>query len=151
MRVPSALEHLAEDRERFGLRLIPPHPLVTGNTKEDVELDIVAVHGLGGDFCRTWTKKADAHLEHDVFWLSQLLPVDLPGARVYSFGYDSQPAFSKSVATIRAFSQQLLQHLLAHSQAVSFPWYGMDDRLIVPRGQASPNNIHLPQPWRSRR
>ena len=120
MRFPAALQDLAEDRERFGLHLIPPYPLATGNMKEDVELDIVAVHGLGGDFYKTWTKKADTPLENDVFWLSQLLPIALPRARVFSFGYDSQPAFSRSVATIRTFSQQLLQHLLAHSQAVSF-------------------------------
>ena len=98
--------------------LLPLQPLESRTIPEVFDLDIVAVHGLGGDFFKTWTRTADAHGENDVIWLSQLLPIDLPGARVYSFGYDSGPAFSKSVATIRDFSRQLLQSLLAQSQAV---------------------------------
>jgi hypothetical protein len=120
-RVPSLLQNFATTKNRLGLHLIPPQLLETGTITEDFDIDIVAVHGLGGDFFKTWTKSIDTDLENDVYWLSQLLPVTLPGARVYSFGYDAEPAFTKSVANIRTFSKQLLSHLLAQPQAVSFP------------------------------
>jgi hypothetical protein len=68
----------------------------------------------------TWTQNRRAERDHDVIWLSHLLPVDLPGARIYSFGYESGPAFSRSVATIREFAKQLLQSLLGQTEAVSF-------------------------------
>lgn len=70
---------------------------------------------------------------------------------MYSFGYDSEPVFSKSVATIRSFSKQLLHLLLSHSQAVSFSQRIMDGPLTVPKGQASANDLRLPQPRRSSR
>ena len=41
---------------------------------------IVFVHGLGGDPVNTWT-------DDTVFWPKQLLPHDIPKARILSFGY----------------------------------------------------------------
>jgi hypothetical protein len=115
---PAQLPELANDPDRIGLRLLPLLPLepVTGAASYGV--DVIAVHGLGGDFYKTWTWPRDKSRKQDVFWLSQLLPRDLPGARVFSFGYASEWAFSKSVAGIRDYARQLLQALLRYSEGV---------------------------------
>lgn len=43
---------------------------------------IVAVHGLRGDAIRTWT-----HEKTGICWLRDLLPTEIPNARVLSWGY----------------------------------------------------------------
>ena len=68
-------------------------------------IDIVAIHGLGGDRKMTWTDE-----QTGVLWLRDYLPKDLPGARIYSFGYKSQ-VFGGPEASIADFARQLLIHL----------------------------------------
>ncbi|KAF2022898.1 tetratricopeptide repeat domain-containing protein [Setomelanomma holmii] len=46
-------------------------------------IDIVAVHGLNGHCEKTWTA------DNSINWLRDLLPHDLPNARVLSWGYDA--------------------------------------------------------------
>lgn len=58
-------------------------------------IDVVAVHGLQGDAYKTWEH------ENSCLWLRDLLPAEIPNARIMTFGYDSSVAFSKSVAKIR--------------------------------------------------
>ncbi|KAK4451012.1 hypothetical protein QBC34DRAFT_459505 [Podospora aff. communis PSN243] len=50
----------------------------------DSVVDIVAVHGLNGHYLTTWTA------DNDVLWLRDLLPSDIPKARIYSWGYDAR-------------------------------------------------------------
>lgn len=45
---------------------------------------IVAVHGLDGDWKRSWSAS------NGVFWLGDLLPQAIPTARILSFSYDSR-------------------------------------------------------------
>ncbi|KAK3331189.1 ribonuclease-like protein p/mrp subunit [Apodospora peruviana] len=70
-------------------------PAATNNTgqvpKQNLEdkiygINIVAVHGLGGDARRTWTAK-----ERKVSWLDdpEFLPRFLPRARILTWGYNS--------------------------------------------------------------
>ena len=67
---------------------------------------IVAVHGLGGDWEQTWTD------ENGKLWLRDFLPVHVPHqARVFSYGYDSSTAFSRSVADIEVQAAMLLDRL----------------------------------------
>ncbi|RDW66546.1 hypothetical protein BP6252_10181 [Coleophoma cylindrospora] len=49
---------------------------------DDAKFDLVFVHGLTGDRRRSWTK-------NNVFWPKELLPLDLPLARIITFGYDA--------------------------------------------------------------
>lgn len=44
---------------------------------------IVAVHGLNGHRDKTWTVANGTH------WLRDLLPADIPNARVFCWGYDA--------------------------------------------------------------
>jgi hypothetical protein len=46
-------------------------------------LSIVAVHGLNGHRDETWTAANGKH------WLRDLLPNDLPHARIFCWGYDA--------------------------------------------------------------
>lgn len=78
------------------------------------EVSIVAVHGLGGDWEQTWTE------ENGQIWLRDFLPSHLPHrARVFSYGYDSSTAFSKSVADIDVQAAILLDRLEGKRSALA--------------------------------
>lgn len=70
-------------------------------------LDIIFVHGLGGDSRRTWSKNHDPAL----FWPEVWLPFE-PGvsaARILTFGYDANwRGASRSLSNISDFAKELL-------------------------------------------
>ena len=66
---------------------------------------IVAVHGLGGHYKNTW-----AH-ENGQWWLKDFLPIQIPNARILSYGYNAAVAFSKSVLNIENCARQLLNKI----------------------------------------
>lgn len=77
------------------------------------DIDIVAVHGLGGHWTETWTDTSD---DRKSMWLRDFLPSQLKEeadvrARVMSYGYDSTTAFSKSVSDIEDQTGVLLHAL----------------------------------------
>ena len=65
--------------------------------------DVIAIHGLGGSAYTTWTH------ENGVLWLRDFAPNEFPGARIYTFGYDSGFAFSKGTGTLRDFAKSFLE------------------------------------------
>ena len=67
--------------------------------------DIVAIHGINGHPIKTWTHEKGA------FWLRDFLPEQIPGARVFSFGYDAQVAFTTSRARLDDYARSLLNGL----------------------------------------
>lgn len=92
----------------FGLFLLNPNGSGTAsdNRSHDVyDVDIIAVHGLGGDAYRTWTH------ENGKLWLRDFAPEALPGARIFSYGYDSAFVFSHGTGTVRDFSRGLLENI----------------------------------------
>jgi hypothetical protein len=113
------LKKLVQDPVRHGLRLLPLLPVKPADDASTYEVDLIAVHGLGGDYYETWRYKSPAGRGHDMFWPSQLLPYDAPGARIYSFGYGSGVAFSRSVASLRDSARSLLQHIMRIVDRVS--------------------------------
>ncbi|KAK4452200.1 hypothetical protein QBC34DRAFT_435996 [Podospora aff. communis PSN243] len=68
---------LHEYRSELGLKT-----MVEG---ENSIVDIVAIHGLNGDREKTFTTRSGG-----VNWLQDLLPIDIPNARILSYGYDSR-------------------------------------------------------------
>ncbi|KAH6950982.1 hypothetical protein DER45DRAFT_599493 [Fusarium avenaceum] len=69
-------------------------------------VDLVAVHGLGGHPKKTWR-----HAETGAFWLEQFIPQDIKNARVMTYGYKSDVAFSQSTAGVEDFAIDLLARL----------------------------------------
>ncbi|KAF8245693.1 hypothetical protein K440DRAFT_503212, partial [Wilcoxina mikolae CBS 423.85] len=65
---------------------------------------IIAVNGLGGHWSETWT-------ENGKLWLQDFLPSQLPTARIMSYGYNSDTAFSKAVTDIDDVVTILLNRL----------------------------------------
>jgi hypothetical protein len=84
-------------------------PLTTALSEEELRqggIDIVAIHGITGDFERTWTHPEGA------LWLKDFLPDDLSvPTRIFSFGYDAQVKFSVSKGKLDDFARSLLQAL----------------------------------------
>ncbi|KAL6408559.1 hypothetical protein AUP68_08419 [Ilyonectria robusta] len=86
--------------EKHGLFIIEPKASVEADL-----VDIVAVHGLGGDAFATW-QDGNGQL-----WLRDFLPFQIPNARIMSYGYHSKVTSTKSVAGIDEFSIDLLERL----------------------------------------
>jgi hypothetical protein len=82
-------------------------------------VDIVAIHGLNGHCCQTWTTPISDGQE--VNWLKDLLPKQIPNARIMSFGYNSAVQLSKSAANISFFADQLLEDLFIRRQRQEEP------------------------------
>ncbi|KAJ9607048.1 hypothetical protein H2200_008120 [Cladophialophora chaetospira] len=70
-------------------------------------IDIVAVHGLGGDAFATWT-----HPKSKKFWLRDFLPQQIADARIMTFGYNAHAAFGQSTAEILDHAKSLLTSLV---------------------------------------
>ncbi|KAG8749972.1 hypothetical protein FRC14_000914, partial [Serendipita sp. 396] len=60
---------------------------------QDPTIDIIAIHGLDGHREHSWTA------EDGTLWLRDLLPNDLPNARILSYGYDADTRSSTQTST----------------------------------------------------
>ncbi|PVF91422.1 hypothetical protein CPB86DRAFT_878527 [Serendipita vermifera] len=65
-------------------------------------IDIIAIHGLDGHRERSWTA------ENGTMWLRDLLPLDIPSARILTYGYDSDT---------RRFTHTSTQGIFHHAEA----------------------------------
>lgn len=77
--------------------------------QERFPIDIIAVHGLGGDAYKTWTHGSTGKL-----WLRDFLPSFLPGCRVYTFGYPSKLNDTNMHAGVSEFGRKLLSSIRDH-------------------------------------
>jgi hypothetical protein len=65
------------------------------------------VHGLGGDAIETWT-----HPRSNAFWLKDILPAQIPDARILTFGYNAAAAFGRSTSDVIDHAKSLLGSLV---------------------------------------
>ncbi|KAK5329530.1 hypothetical protein LTR93_001117 [Exophiala xenobiotica] len=91
---------MASETERHGLFVL--HPLEGGMSWD---VDIVVLHGLGGDAFTTWTA------DNKQMWPRDFIPKIIPTARIMTFGYNSKLAFSPSTADVKDFALDLLMRL----------------------------------------
>ncbi|KAK3352416.1 ankyrin repeat protein [Lasiosphaeria hispida] len=85
------------------LQLWPPRD-VEETSKIKTDVDIIAIHGLGGHRLKSW-------VDGEKLWLRDLLPWDLPKARVFTFGYDSVLAFLGPDSEVKDYAIQLLEEI----------------------------------------
>jgi hypothetical protein len=91
---------------------------------ESPEVDLVAVHGLNvlgktnafGVRTWTWTGIRDKGEEEEVLWLKDLLPQQLPNARVLLFGYNSAIGLNTSTSGLSGAAENLLARLRVKRQ-----------------------------------
>ncbi|KAF7856377.1 hypothetical protein EAF04_009905 [Stromatinia cepivora] len=100
----------SERTERFGLFHLNPIPTLSNGEEPLYRIDVVALHGIKGDAFKTWTEKREDNKKN--FWLRDQLPVELPGARIFSYGYDANVLFSRGTGTIEDFARTLLVDLM---------------------------------------
>ena len=86
---PGPLAVADKRTEKYGLFRLHPSSFVAEDARSGERnfSDIVAVHGITGDAYDTWEQGNNR-------WLQGLLPQEMPGVRVFSYGY---PADRKSV------------------------------------------------------
>ncbi|KAL7921272.1 Alpha/Beta hydrolase protein [Trichoderma austrokoningii] len=101
-----------EDRANLGIREFPPRPdlplpEISGANVQHV--DIIAVHGLSGNWLKTWVASDGA------IWLRDRLPQLLAErniqARVLSYGYDTSFILAKSINNIEIVAGDLISQI----------------------------------------
>lgn len=100
-------------------QLAPSLSSENADVERTFDLDIVAIHGLGGHPRDTWMDK-----ELNIAWLEDFLPKDLPNTRVFTYGYNANVVSSKSIAEIDDWAKTLLKDLSLEreqSYGVSYP------------------------------
>ncbi|KAH6977393.1 hypothetical protein BKA56DRAFT_588222 [Ilyonectria sp. MPI-CAGE-AT-0026] len=75
---------------------------------DKVEMDICAVHGLGGNAIDSWTA------DNGKMWLKDYLPSSqhFTKSRIMTFGYDADLADQRSLMTLENWAENLLQMLM---------------------------------------
>ncbi|KAK3298742.1 peptidase S8/S53 domain-containing protein [Chaetomium fimeti] len=101
---PNITPDLVEDRKSLGLFVLVEPPSWT--------VDVVAIHGLNGDYLKSWT-----HRVSGAMWLKEFLPSSFPNARVMSFGWDSRITGNSSTATLKEWADQLAVQLSLRRQS----------------------------------
>ena len=102
-----SLDARAKKVNETGLTQLPG-PAAETPSDQAFSVDIVAVHGLNGHPFKTWTFNEKGK---ECFWLQDYLLKDLPGARLFTFGYNSRTFFSRSVETIADYAKELIDEL----------------------------------------
>ena len=119
---PAQVEHpysTAINRtEKYGLfpLSLPATPSDDVTVEGNCSVDIVAVHGINGDAYKTW-------IEGEKLWLCDFLPKDLPGSRIFSYGYPAEVFCSLSTGNLDSYSRSLLEALKRErrQEGVSLP------------------------------
>jgi hypothetical protein len=84
--------------------------LDANRTGAKYDVDIIAIHGLGGTAFKTWTHDSGR------MWLRDFAPSQFPGARIFTFGYDSGIDFSRGTGTVSDFAKNFLEAIKLERQ-----------------------------------
>ncbi|KAH0545483.1 hypothetical protein FGG08_000484 [Glutinoglossum americanum] len=107
------------DFEAVGILTLVDDPKPLGDTSSDSsdhddnpDFDIVAVHGLYGHRTESWSLGIDGSKagKGRKTWLEALLPAQIPGARVLTFGYDTRGGVISRTA-VEEKARELLEAL----------------------------------------
>lgn len=109
-----------EVQQRTGLIQVWPDAWSHGAGTSDNDLDVIAIHGLGGHPHGSWTAGGKN-------WLQEFLPFEIPGIRVWTFAYNSVLAFGGSRSSFRDISQNLLDDI----SRIRNGYQNQSDRKIV--------------------
>ncbi|RYO97854.1 hypothetical protein DL764_007251 [Monosporascus ibericus] len=96
---------------RASLNRQPLEVLYPGPTDPDkIEIDIVAVHGLGSNVDWSWTWKKGAKCVH---WLKdpEMLPAKLPNARIMAYSYESRWHRNASKTRLELCGEELARNM----------------------------------------
>ncbi|KAG9052689.1 hypothetical protein FS842_009401 [Serendipita sp. 407] len=85
------------------------HGFLELSAGQDPIVDIVAIHGLDGHREHSWTA------DDGTMWLRDLLPDDIPNARILTYGYDTD---TKNFSTTSR--QTIFRHAGAFTEDLSF-------------------------------
>jgi hypothetical protein len=71
---------------------------------------------MGGHAIETWT-----HPKSNAFWLRDFLPLQIPDARIMTFGYNAAPAFGPSTSEVIDHAKSLLASLVDKREEPEVP------------------------------
>ncbi|KAI0163924.1 hypothetical protein GGR57DRAFT_451829 [Xylariaceae sp. FL1272] len=109
-----------------------------GGSDVEVPIDIVFVHGLGGHREGTWAG-TEPSTGVRIEWIRDLLPEDLPSARIITYGYDSDvtSALYLTQKVLYAHTKSLLtdlkrlrEHSPAHNRPLMFVGHSLGGLVI---------------------
>ena len=103
---PGPLAGADKRTEKYGLFRLRPSAFFVedAGSGERNFLDIVAVHGITGGAYDTW--------EHgNNLWLQDLIPKEMPGVRVFSYGYPAEVFCTLNTGDVETYARSLLEVL----------------------------------------
>ena len=71
------------------------------------EMDIIAVHGLGGSPVRSWVDSSS-----QTMWLREMLQVDVPNTRVMSYGYRTEEVLRGKNFTLYSLANDFIEIIM---------------------------------------
>ena len=81
-----------------------------------VHMDIIAVHGLRGSPIQTWIDSSSQNM-----WLREMLQVDVPNARVMSYGYRTEEVLRGNDFALDRLATDLVENLMETRARIQNP------------------------------